>query len=256
MGDRDGGHGEEVRHLLLTADAAEAQLLARLTGHELLAAIDGLGHDAFLEVLLQRRFLSLLFPVVYDIANDGLADESAIRLVREILREEYPDASGATPSHREDLVADLLALGASHEQIMASRPSPATAGVIQDTLALTLDAAASAGDVATLTILRFWGEVVVSVEYGEYWRAMEGRFTAAGVGSRFYHPHHHHDGREPLASASAASVTHSGRLGACMARLLATPAATEEFVSVEQRVLDTRIRFYDQFVAEGPTDRR
>lgn len=252
MGDRAGGHGEEARDLVLKADAAEAELLARLTGHELLASIDRLGDAAFLEVLLQRRFLSLLFPVVYDIAIDGLADGTAVRLVREILREEYPDPTGATPSHREDLVADLMALGASRAQIMASRPSAATARVIRETLALMLDAAASPGDVAALTILRFWGEVLVSVEYGEFWRAMQRHFVAAGVSSRFYQPHHHHDGREPLAAASAASATHSGRLGACMVRLLATADAAAEFIAVEQRVLRTRLRFYDQFVPPGP----
>jgi hypothetical protein len=249
MGERDGGDGAEVRDLLLTADAAESALLARFTGHGLFASLDSLDDAAFFEVLLQRRFLSLAFPVVYDLAIDGLTDPAAVRLVREILREEYPDATGATPSHREDLVADLLVLGATRAQIVAARPSGATAVVLEQTLALMLDATAAGGDLAVLTILRFWGEVLVSVEYGEFWRRMQPRFAAAGADSRFYHPHHHHDGREPLARASEGSATHSGRLGACVARLFEGGAAADEFERVEERVLATRLAFYDQFTS-------
>ena len=249
MGDRAGGDGPEVRERVLSADGVEAELLSEFMAHPLFAAVEQRDRCAFLEVLLQRRFLSLLFPVVYDVGIDGLGDEAAGRLVREILREEYPDPTGATPSHREDLVADLLALGATREQILAARPTAATTAVIEQTLALVLEAAAAPGDVAVLTILRFWGEVLVSVEYGEFWRWMAGRFAAAGVASRFYHPHHHHDGREPLAAASERSTTHSGRLGACLARLLSHDAgAPQEFVRVEQAVLAGRLRFYDQFV--------
>jgi hypothetical protein len=247
MGDGAAEHGSAVRQRVLNADADEARLLARFTAHRVFADVERLADDAFLAVLLQRRFLSLLFPVVYDVGIDGLTDETAITLVREILREEYPDPSGATPSHREDLVADLLAIGATREQITGARPSAVTASVIADTLTLMLDAAAADGDIAVLTMLRFWGEVLVSVEYGEFWRRMEARFVAAGTASRFYHPHHHHDGREPLALASAASTTHSGRLGACLAGLLEADGAAQELAHVEQAVLETRLRFYDQF---------
>ena len=68
--------------------------------------------------------------------------------------------------------------------------------------------------------------------------------------SRFYHPHQHHDGREPLASASAGSRTHSGRLGSCLAGLLGAADGgddAERFARVEARVLALRMRFYDQF---------
>jgi hypothetical protein len=253
MGDRAGADGADVRHLALRADASEAALLERFTSHPVLGGVQALSTAAFREVLLQRRFLSLAFPVVYDIAIDALDDDLTVRLVREILREEYPDPSGATPSHREDLVADLLVLGATREQVLAARPSAVTAGVVADTLALVLDAAAARDDVAVLTILRFWGEVLVSVEYGEFWRRMEAAFVDADARSRFYHPHHHHDGREPLSEASASSDTHSGRLGACLAELLPADGAVACFEDTERRVLELRLRFYDQFHEfEGP----
>jgi len=238
----------EIRDRVLSADASESELLSRFTAHPLFASVETRDSAALVDVLLQRRFLSLLFPVVYDVGIDSLTDPVAVRIVREILREEYPDATGATPSHREDLVTDLLVLGATREQILASRPSAITADVVQETLALILDAAAAGGDLAVLTILRFWGEVLVSVEYGEFWRRMEPAFVAAQTASRFYHPHLHHDGAEPLALATPSSATHSGRLGACVAQLLSGDAAAAEFARVEDQVLAGRLRFYDQFV--------
>jgi hypothetical protein len=226
-------------------------MLAAFAAHEVFRDVEQLGHEAFLELLLQRRFLSLQFSLVYDIGIDGLTDPDALRLVREILREEYPDASGAAPSHREDLVCDLLALGATRAQVLASRPTAATVSVVSDTLALMLDAAADDGDLRVLTILRFWGEVLVAVEYDELWRRMDAMFLTAAATSRFYDPHRHHDGREPLAGASDASPTHSGRLGAHLARLLERDGDVERFVRDEQQVLALRMRFYDQFVASS-----
>ncbi|MEA2218215.1 MAG: hypothetical protein QOJ35_841 [Solirubrobacteraceae bacterium] len=253
MGDGAGGDGTAVRDLALRADETEAWLLARFASHAVLRGVEELEQRAFLELLLQRRFLSLLFAVMYDAGIDGLADDAAIALVREILREEYPDPSGGTPSHREDLVHDLLVLGATRAQVLAARPTVVTASVVEETLGIMLDAAAAGDDVGVLTILRFWGEVLVSIEYGAFWRRMGAAFDAAGVASRFYEPHHHHDGAEPLALASDASTTHSGRLGACLARLLVGDAGCEEFARVERRVLDARVRFYDQFLAPSPS---
>jgi hypothetical protein len=224
-------------------------LLARFTAHGVFEDIESRSQDAFVALLLQRRFLSLLFPVVYDVGIDGLTDERAVTLVREILREEYPGASGASPSHREDLVCDLLALGATRSQILESRPTPVTAKVVEDTLALMLDAAAAPGDVGVLTMLRLWGEVLVSVEYVQFWRRMDGQFRATGSRSRFYRPHLQHDGCEPLATASESLPTHSGRLGGCLVRMLKADSDVEEFAETERRVIDARMRFYDQFVA-------
>jgi hypothetical protein len=229
------------------ADAAEEELLERFTAHPVFSRIEQVEQDAFLAILLQRRFLSLMFPVMYDVGIDGLSDPMAIRVVREILREEYPDPSGETPSHREDLVADLLTLGATRAQILAARPTPATQAVIEGSFALLAEATERATDLELMTIIRFWGEVLVSVEYGEFWRRMEGEFAAAGAVSRFYHPQHHHDGRDPLATAEDDAATHSGRLGACLVRLLDDDDGEQRFAATEARVLALRLDFYDQF---------
>lgn len=247
MGDGDGDHGTAVRSHSVSADAAEDELLGRFTAHPVFVEVEEIGQDAFLEILLQRRFLSLMFPVMYDVGIDGLTDPAAIKVVREILREEYPDPSGQTPSHREDLVADLVTLGASRERVLASRPTPVTRSVIERSFALIAEATERATDLELMTIIRFWGEVLVSVEYGEFWRRMEAQFAAANAVSRFYHPHHHHDGRDPLADATDEAATHSGRLGACLVRLLDGEGGEERFAHTEARVLSLRLEFYDQF---------
>lgn len=233
------------------ADRIERQLLDRLTSHPVLQTINTMSHEQFLAMLLQRRFISLIFAPVYDMGIDALADTTALTLVRQILREEYPGQDGTTMSHREDLVHDLGLLGAPKADVLACRPSAATVSVLVDTLELMAEAAATdTTDLKVLTMLRFWGEVVVSVEYGEYWTRMAGRFDPPDLAeprdpdrrSRFYYAHYSHDGSEPLAAASAADVdnldaTHSRRLGASLIRLLGRPGTTEAFAEVETQVL-------------------
>ncbi len=102
-----------IQQICANADSTERGFVDRLLSHPVLCQMDSLPEGLFLEVLLQRRFISLIFPVVYDVGIDALGDDAAIRLVRQIVREEYPDASGRTPSHREELVHDLVSLGAS-----------------------------------------------------------------------------------------------------------------------------------------------
>lgn len=247
MGVGDAEHGTAVRPHSVRADAVEDELIARFTAHPVFTGVEQIEQDAFLQILLQRRFLSLMFPVMYDVGIDGLTDPIALKVVREILREEYPDPSGETPSHREDLVADLLVLGATRAQVLAARPTPVTQSVIERSFALMAEATQSDSDLELMTIIRFWGEVLVSVEYGEFWRRMDGQFAAAGAVSRFYHPHHHHDGRDPLATAGDDCATHSGRLGRCLVRLLGDEDGEARFASTEARVLALRLEFYGQF---------
>jgi hypothetical protein len=236
------------------ADKIEHELLSQLTCHPVLEKVNSLPQEQFFEMLLQRRFISLIFSTVYDIGIDALTDDVALKLARQISREEYPDDTGETPSHREDLVHDLGILGVPRTEVLACRPTDVTISVVVDTLKLIGDLAAS-GDssIKVLTMLRFWGEVVVSVEYGEYWKRMISQFDRPDD-SHFYLEHYSHDGRESLTSASEESETHSGKLGACLKDLLAAPGAIEAFKDVEARVLDLRLRFYDQFLGALPED--
>ncbi|MEA2180947.1 MAG: hypothetical protein QOF69_132 [Solirubrobacteraceae bacterium] len=162
------------------------------------------------------------------------------------MREEYPDPSGNTPSHREDLVHDLIALGATRVQILGCRPAEVTASVVTETLALMFDAATDWGDVKVLTILRPWRRSSS--------RCVRRVLEAHGVAVRrrrrpvaLLRRAPPQRGARALATASDSSDTHSGRLGACLKRLLDGDAAVEQFHEVEEQAIALRLRFDGQF---------
>lgn len=231
-------------------DIFEDDLIEQFRQHAVLKNLELLADADFIAVLLQRRFLSLAFTPAYDLAIDLLNDEKGLKIARVILREEYPGSKGYTPSHREDMKEDLLQLGVSRRDLVATRPTGATVQAITKTLTLISEAASgNFADAQLLTILRFWGEVLVSVEYGELWRRMAPRLKKEGENrSRFYYPHHIHDKKvRPLAAASLLSSTHSDQLGVRLWQLLDSDEAEDCFMRVEKDILLLKMRFYDQF---------
>lgn len=232
-------------------DRAEDELIDRFRTNPVLTGVGDLDDDAFLEILLQRRFVSLAFTPCYDLAIDLLADKEALQIARIILREEYPDGSGRTRSHREDMVEDLLRLGATREQITHSRPSRRTMRTITDTFRMIADAGTGEHpDAAILTVLRFWGEVLVAEEYHLLWPRMEDRMlTPDGDNlSRFYFPHLVHDAKDrPLSRPSRLAATHSDRLASRLRALLVGEEQRDLFLAAERRILAIREGFYRQF---------
>ncbi|MBT2451076.1 hypothetical protein J7F03_29175 [Streptomyces sp. ISL-43] len=238
-------------HDLHDLDEFEDTLIGRFEEHPVLANITRLPDEDFAALLLQRRFVSLAFTPSYDLAIDLLGDEEGLRIARIILREEYPDAYGHSPSHREDMTWDLRRLGVSREALVASRPTAATKRAIGDTLDLIADAGGHEdADLRLLTVLRFWGEVLVAVEYGRLWERMEPLLAPGGrIQSRFYHPHHLHDAKtHSLATVSLLSGTHSDRLATRVTELLAREETTGRFKEMEERTLQLKVDFYDQFL--------
>ncbi|AXK37067.1 hypothetical protein DVA86_03765 [Streptomyces armeniacus] len=232
-------------------DENEDGLIERFRTHPVLADIALLPDDDFAALLLQRRFVSLAFTPSYDLAIDLLGDEAGLRIARIILREEYPDGQGRTRSHREDMKEDLLRLGVPRRTLVASRPSEATARAIRDTFELIADAGGhDDADLRLLTILRFWGEVLVSVEYERLWPRMEPLLTEDGRNrSRFYYPHLVHDAKaHPLTTVSLLSATHSDRLATRISELLTREESAGRFRETEERALDIKTGFYDQFL--------
>ena len=231
-------------------DIFEDGLIEQFRQHPVLKNLDLIADADFVAMLLQRRFLSLAFTPAYDLAIDLLNDEQGLKIARVILREEYPGSKGYTPSHREDMKEDLLQLGVSRRDLVETRPTGATVQAITKTLGLISEAASgNFADAQLLTILRFWGEVLVSVEYGELWRRMAPRLEKEGENrSRFYYPHHIHDKKvRPLAAASLLSSTHSDQLGVRLWQLLDSDGAEDCFMSVEKDILLLKMLFYDQF---------
>ncbi|MGW2584918.1 hypothetical protein ACWCYZ_26935 [Streptomyces virginiae] len=83
---------------------------------------------------------------------------------------------------------DMRSLGISREDVVRSRPTEATRQAIEDTFALIADAGAHEhSDLRLLTILRFWGEILVSVEYGRLWERMAPLLTGDGENRSGFH---------------------------------------------------------------------
>lgn len=231
-------------------DRFEDDLILKFKGHGIFQNLETMPLDDFLNVLIQRRFLSYEITTCYDISIDGLTDKKAVKIARQIVREEYPGANGIVPSHREDLMHDLLALGAKKSNILKSIPTQTTSEIIKSTKELIADAVASESDHKILTILRFWGEVLVSVEYGELWSRIASILgTNAENKSRFYYPHFCHDHRVTLVRASLSSCTHSGKIGLILKNLLKSDEDKRSFIDLEENLCRIKRSFYDQFIA-------
>ncbi len=235
-------------------DAFEDDLIARYRGHRVLADTTRLSDADLKRILLQRRFVSLAFTPAYDLAIDLLRDKEALRIARVILREEYPGGTGSTRSHREDMIEDMLQLGITRAELVASRPTAATLEAVAAAFTLIAEAGEHEdADLRLLTILRFWGEILVSTEYVQLWPRIGPLLTENGRNrSRFYYPHLLHDAKaHPLATVSLRSTTHADKLAHRLHSLLtcAEPgAAAAAFRAEEERSLAVKTRFYDQFL--------
>lgn len=232
--------------------------LAAHTAFKRLLARETMSTEALHEMLLQRRFYSICFTPIYDMAIDGLENQTAIEVSRTILREEYPRLDGKRPSHRENLAHDLQALGILRDQIMQTLPSSVTLETLRQSFLLLRRAETEPTllyQIRLLTVLRYWGEVLVSVEYRQFWPrlSMEG-LTNSGdeeMRSRFYYPHLTHDARrygfgDPQL---ALSRTHSDRLATILQFLLGE-AGTDGIAHcarIEHQIVSLKNTFYDQF---------
>jgi hypothetical protein len=231
---------------------AEDKLIEAFRNHLVFKNIEVISDSSFLRILLQRRFLSLIFTVVYDLSIDAIENRGCKEIVRKILRDEYPLRNfEETPTHREDMFHDLLMVGAKREDILKELPSKITKKVIEETLAMVQGAATEeSAELKVLTILRFWGEVLVAFEYQEYWKRLASYFNEREDGrSRFYQPHFEHDIKtKSLFDTSILETTHSDRLGFYLNRLLKTEGDRRNFINTEQAVFKVKYKFYDQFL--------
>lgn len=237
-------------------DVSEQELLTAFLACPVLRRFAQLSRVHALEVLLQRRFVSLAITPLYDMAIDAVEDAAARRCLREILREEYP--ANDRPTHREDLVHDLHALGASWEQIVSTAISGATAHSIKRLFAaLRKEETRDLYEVKTLSLVRFAGEVLVSAEYESIWPALRalGLRTSGesgGTASRFYEPHMRHDARVFRFGEQNRRLgrrSHSDQLTELLrTRVLAGGAAALEYC-IRSMELAAQIKgdFYEQF---------
>lgn len=238
-------------------NAWERQRISSFQAHPLLNNLAILGWDELLAVLIQRRFLSLSIINVYEFVIDALQCDAIKATVRLILHDEYPRNTRGLPlvSHRELLFRDLLQLGASREQILLSQESAVTQAVRRQSLEQLEGCLGLAhSDLALISFLRFWAEVLVSVEYACLWPRLSERLSPGasgeGVRSEFFYYHMIHDRRQCDIGDEQllGGLTHAQELARHMARLIDSDNALHCALDRMDRAWQLKDRFYRQFI--------
>lgn len=234
----------------------ETLRIAQFQTH-LLSRSDALSWDELLALLIQRRHLSLCIVNIYEFVIDALEDEPIKAAVRLILHEEFPrNTKGvALPSHRELLFQDLLNLGANREQILTTEETDITRCVrhaSQQQLMRCLGQPHQ--QLALVCFLRFWAEVLVSVEYTCLWPRLSQRLshgqTPERSKSEFFYYHMIHDSRQSDIGTDTllGGLSHAQELARQISKLIPEEAALACAMHQVDQACALKSRFYDQFV--------
>lgn len=236
----------------------EISLIEKFRSHPLLTQIDTIAWHDLLEILIQRRFLSLSIVNIYEFVIDALADQEIKRTVRGILNEEYPRNTKGIPllSHRELLFQDLLNLGATPEMILAMPETHATRAIRDESYKLMVSCVSEKyGQVGLVAFLRFWAEVLVSVEYSCLWQRISERLSDGQsnhkIRSEFYYFHMIHDRRSSDIGKESflGGLTHAQELAIHLQKLIVTEDALLCCINLEENAYQLKCQFYDQFIS-------
>jgi len=239
----------------------EISLIEKFMSHPLFTHLDAIAWNDFLEILIQRRFLSLFIVNIYEFVIDSLADREIKRTVRSILNEEYPRNTKGVPlpSHRELLFQDLLNLGATYETILTTPETPVTQMVRDESYRLMVSCLGEEYcQVGLVAFLRFWAEVLVSIEYSCLWKRISERLSNGQsdnkVRSEFYYFHMIHDSRNSDIGKESflGGLTHSQELAIHLQKLISSEEALLYCTHIEQSVYQLKYKFYDQFISNRP----
>lgn len=245
--------------MIETLNDYETSLIKKFRSHPLFNQIDAITWQNLLAILIQRRFLSLSIINFYEFVIDALTDEQIKRTVRAILNEEFPRNTKGIPlpSHRELLFQDLLNLGATSEMILMTPATSTTQKVkdesYQQIVSCLGEKHCQAGLVA---FLRFWAEVLVSVEYSCLWQRISERLSNGQslhkIRSEFYYFHIVHDSRSSDIGQESilGGLTHSQELAVHLKRLIRSEDALVYCLSLQQNAYQLKCQFYDQFISD------
>lgn len=237
----------------------ETSLLDQFKSHPLFLQLDRLEWSDLLKILIQRRFLSLSIVNIYEFAIDALTDPEIKKTVRGILNEEYPRNTKGIPlpSHRELLFQDLINLGATSEMILVTPETPVTKMVRDQSYQLMVSCLDQEYcQVGLITFLRFWAEVIVSVEYSCLWRRISERLSNGQshhkIRSEFYYFHMIHDNRNSDIGKESflGGHTHAQELAIHLQKMISSEDALLYCLKLEESAHRLKYQFYDQFVSD------
>jgi hypothetical protein len=234
----------------------ECLLIEKFEAHPFFKSLHLLSWENFLNVLIQRRFLSLSIINVYEFVIDALLNEDFKKTVRSILNEEFPRNSKGVPlpTHREMLFRDLLNLGATREMILKTPESVVTHNLrLKSYQVLAQCLSKDHSELCLLSFLRFWAEVLVSTEYSIFWERISEKLCRGAESGRtrseFYYFHMVHDRRQSDINEEPffGGLTHSQELALHIGHLVGTKNALRESVQMAEEATALKIYFYDQF---------
>jgi len=239
----------------------ETSLISKFRSHPVFDQIDAIAWQDLLAILIQRRFLSLSIVNLYEFVIDALTDEQIKRTVRGILNEEFPRNTKGVPlpSHRELLFQDLLNLGATSEMILTTPETPTTRKVRDESYqCMTSCLGEKQCQVGLVAFLRFWAEVLVSVEYSCLWQRISERLSNGQsqhkIRSEFYYFHMIHDSRNSDIGQESilGGLTHSQELAIHLKRLISSENALVYCFNLQENVYQLKCQFYNQFISDRP----
>ncbi len=243
--------------MIETLNDYEISLITKFRSHPLFNQIDAIAWQDLLTILIQRRFLSLSIVNFYEFVIDALTDKQIKRTVRGILNEEFPRNTKGIPlpSHRELLFQDLLNLGATSEMILVTSETPTTQRVRNESYQRLVSCLGEKHcQVGLVAFLRFWAEVLVSVEYSCLWQRISERLSNGQsphkIRSEFYYFHMIHDSRNSDVGQESilGGLTHSQELAIHLKRLISSEDALVYCLNLQENAYQLKCQFYDQFI--------
>jgi hypothetical protein len=247
--------------MIETLNDFEISLIKQFKSHPLFQQMDAIAEQELLTILVQRRFLSLSIVNLYEFVIDALTDEQIKRTVRGILNEEFPRNTKGVPlpSHRELLFQDLLNLGATSEMILTTPETLVTRKVRDESYQRVVSCLREKHcQLGLIAFLRFWAEVLVSVEYSCLWPRISERLSNGQVQpkhrSEFYYFHMIHDNRKSDIGHESilGGLTHSQELAIHLKKLISSEDALVYCLNLQENAYQLKYQFYDQFVGDRP----
>jgi hypothetical protein len=247
--------------MIETLNDYEISLIEKFRSHPLFTQIDAIAWQDLLAILVQRRFFSLSIVNLYEFVIDALTDEQIKRTVRGILNEEFPRNTKGVPlpSHRELLFQDLLNLGATSEVILTTPETPTTQKIRTECYQRMISCLGEKHcQVGVVAFLRFWAEVLVSVEYSCLWERISERLSNGQsphkIRSEFYYFHMIHDSRNSNIGQEKilGGLTHSQELAIHLKRLISSEDALAYCLHLQENAYQLKCQFYDQFINDRP----
>ena len=108
--------------------------------------------------------------------------------------------------------------------------------------------------VGLVAFLRFWAEVLVSIEYSCLWQRISEHLSSGQshnkVRSEFYYFHMIHDSRNSDVGKESflGGLTHSQELAIHLQELILSEEALFYCINIEKTVYQLKYQFYDQFI--------